>query len=51
MQSQTSLFLQLIAVFKVYHRVYWSRDGTGQEFLDPDKFQNLRQLTGRSTGF
>ena len=29
-----------------------SRDGTGQDFLDPtDKFQNLRRLTGRSISF
>ena len=30
----------------------WIRDGAGQDFLDPTgKFQNLRRLTGRSTGF
>ena len=29
-----------------------SRDGTGQDFLDPTgKFQNLRRLTARSTSF
>ena len=29
-----------------------SRDGTGQDYLDPTgKFQNHRRLTGRSTGF
>ena len=29
-----------------------SRDGTGQDFLDPtDKFQNHRRLTSWSTGF
>ena len=29
-----------------------TRDGTGQDFLDPTgKFQNHRRLTGRSTGF
>ena len=29
-----------------------TRNGTGQDFLDPTgKFQNLRRLTGRSTGF
>ena len=29
-----------------------SRHGTGQDFPDPTgKFQNLRRLTARSTGF
>ena len=29
-----------------------TRDGTGQDYLDPTgKFQKLRRLTGRSTGF
>ena len=29
-----------------------TRDGTGQDFLDPTgKFQNHHRLTGRSTGF
>ena len=32
--------------------LWWGRDGTGQDFLDPTgKFQNHRRLTGRSTGF
>ena len=32
--------------------VVQTRDGTGQNFLDPTgKFQNHRRLTGRSTGF